>query len=81
MVKPFLSILHQIWQNLAQNSHKFAIGIMATRDCEILTISCGMILREEVVRIMGTRVYFTKIVQQKLILQWQITTGVWFDEW
>ncbi len=54
MVEPFLSILHQIRQNLAQNSHKFAIGITKTRDFEILTIRCGMILREKVVKIVDT---------------------------
>ncbi len=51
MVEPFSSILHQIQQNLAQNSHKFDIGIMETPDFEILTISCGMILRGKVVKI------------------------------
>ncbi len=54
MVKPFLSILHQIWQNLAQNSHKFAMGIVEKWDFEILTISCCLILREKVVKIVDT---------------------------
>ncbi len=55
MVEPFPSILHQIRQILAQNFHKFAIGIMETRDFEILTISCGMIFRGKVVKIVHTR--------------------------
>ncbi len=55
MVEPFSSILHQIQQNLAQNSHKFALGIMAMQDFEILTISCNMLLREKVVKSVDTR--------------------------
>ncbi len=51
MFEPFLSILHQDRQNLTQNSHKFAIGIIETWDFEILTLSCDMILREKVVKI------------------------------
>ncbi len=47
MVEPFSSILHQIRQNLAQNSYKLSFGIMETRDFEILTIICGMILKEK----------------------------------
>ncbi len=54
MVKPFSSILHQIWQNLTQNFYKFATRIMETRDFEILTISCGMILGEKIVKIVDT---------------------------
>ncbi len=55
MFEPFLSISHQIWQNLTQNFHKFAIENMEMWDFEISTISCGMILRENVVKIVDTR--------------------------
>ncbi len=54
MVEPFSSILHQILLNLMQNSRKFTIRIMETWDFEILTISCGTILREKVVKIVDT---------------------------
>ncbi len=53
--EPFSSILNQIRQNLAQNSHKFVIGIIEKRDSEILTINCSKILRKKVVRIVDTR--------------------------
>ncbi len=54
MIEPFSSILHKNRQNLAE-THKFAIGIMETRDFDILTINCSMILKEKIVKIVDTR--------------------------
>ncbi len=49
-----MKVLKLVHVFLEHCSHKFAVGIVDTRNFEILTISCGMILREKVVEIVDT---------------------------